>query len=540
MKYKYLSLFTLFAANLVDQPAPEVTIAQGILSGKTSADGSFFEYIGIPYATTNSNTRFKAPGPPPSWSGVYKAVDEIHFCPQVLLINVIGSEDCLKVNVYVPAVRRKPLPVMVYIHGGAFLFGGGGKLFFGPDFLVKKDVILVTFNYRVGVLGFLCLRTKDVPGNAGLKDQIAALRWVKKNIAAFGGDPDNVTLFGESAGAASVSLLLATNSVDGLINRAIMQSGSSIAMWALNRNPLQVASLLAKSLGYDTEDPSKLHEIFSQVSYKELVGAKVEKPITKYLDTPLLYLPCIEKSIPGEESVINDLPYNMLNKKNKSIPLIYGTNSNEGYFIANQDTDEWIEGINERYLFASDLQFESEEIAEMENLKFKKFYFDNEKISPNKLLNLSEVYGHLYFKIPPILESEIMTEKTDARIYNYYFEYEGGRNFLKKISKFAKEKGASHGDELFYLFNAMLQPFRINQRDANFIDTITTLWTNFAKYGDPTPKSKDSKFQWIPSRKNQKNFLYINEKLRMGPLPEPEAYSLWKYIYDKYRNFKLY
>lgn len=372
---------------------------------------------------------------------------------------------------------------MVYIHGGAFILGGGGKLLYGPDFLVKKEVILVTFNYRLGALGFTCLRIKEAPGNAGLKDQVAALRWVKRNIAAFGGDPNNITLFGESAGATSTAILLASNITDGLINRAIIQSGSSIANWSINRNPVWVAALLAKTFGLETDDPLEIYELFSKMSYKELISAKAKKPLTKYFDTQLLQLPCVEDIIPGEESIINDLPYNLLAKKSKIVPLIYGSNSKEGFFLISGDTDESLEERNGRYLFASDLLFQSEDEAAIEAQRIQKFYFGDDKVSMKKLMNVSEIYTHLYFELPPIFETEVLIEKTNAVIYNYYFDYSGGRNFVKKRAGFENEDGASHGDDLFYLFNSMLLPFRINKKDSELIDTMTTLWTNFAKYG---------------------------------------------------------
>ncbi|CAG4966483.1 unnamed protein product [Parnassius apollo] len=533
---KNLILFTLFVANLIDQPAPEVSIDQGTLSGKISADGTFFEYIGIPYASTNSSTRFQAPGPAPSWKGILKAVDEIHFCPQFTPIGVIGSEDCLKINVYVPTMAKRPLPVMVFIHGGAFILGGGGKFLYGPDFIVQKEVILVTFNYRIGALGFLCLRIKEAPGNAGLKDQIAALRWVKKNIAAFGGDPNNITLFGESAGATSASLLLVSDVTKGLFNRAIIQSGSSLSNWAINRNPVWVASLLAKSLGHNTEDPLEIYKLFSQMTVNELVSAKTRKPLTKYFDTQLLHLPCVEKTIPGEEYVINDLPYYLMEKKSESVPVIFGSNSKEGFFLISGDTDESLEERNGRYLFASDLRFKSEEEATAEAEKIQKFYFGEEKLNMKQLMNLSELYTHLYFEIPALLETDVLRKNTNATIFNYYFDYSGNRNFMKKRTGYSDESGACHGDDLFYLFNTMLLPFRIDNKDNEFIDKITTLWTNFAKYGHPTPKKTDLKFKWTPSNKKQINVLHINEEFKIGTMPNPKAYNLWKYIYERYRK----
>lgn len=371
---------------------------------------------------------------------------------------------------------------MVYIHGGAFYLGSGGTLLYAGDFLVKHDVILVTINYRLGVLGFTCLHTKEAPGNAGLKDQIAALRWVKKNIAAFGGDPDNVTLFGQSAGGASTSLLIASPATEGLFNRAIVQSGSAIANWAINRDPVAIASLIAKDLGYDTKDPNELYDLFSKMPYKELVAANPKKVLGKFLDTELLHLPCIEKSFPGEEAVINDLPFNLFDKKPKDIPLIFGSTSREGLFLTAMLTEESVKNNSEKYLFASDLIFPSEKEAEKIDKITKEAYFGKEIISMDVIKNISDLMTDLYFGLPGVFESEIMAKKIKAPVYNYYFDYSGGRNFLKYLTGFKNEKGACHADELLYLFRADLWPFPINERDRKMIDYMTEMWTNFAKY----------------------------------------------------------
>nr|AII21990.1 odorant degrading enzyme CXE18 [Sesamia inferens] len=532
---KRIILFTLFAMNLVDQPAPEVTIEQGTLSGKISTDGSFFEYVGIPYATTNSSTRFKAPLPPPSWKGVYRAVDEIYQCPQSSFIGVVGTEDCLKINVYVPALVKKKLPVMVYIHGRAFLLGSGGKFLYAPDFLVKHNVILVTFNYRLGALGFLCLGIKEAPGNAGLKDQIAALRWVKRNIAAFGGDPDNVTVFGQSAGGTSVSLLLASNATQGLFKKIIVQSGSSISSWAINRQPLWVASLIAKELGYDTKDPKEIFEIFSKLPYEKLVKARPKKPLGMYFDTQLLNYPCVEQEIEGEEAVITDYPYNILSNNPKNIPAIYGTTSREGIFLIPDDTKESLAARDARYIFASDLEFSSENEAARVSQMMREFYFGEKNISFEVQNIIIDLNTQLYFEAPAILESELLVKNTKANVHNYYFNYAGGRNFLKFISGFWNEAGACHSDEILYLFKGNIWNFPISKDDQNLIDWMTKMWTNFAKYGDPTP-TNDLPVRWEPSTKDDMKFLYIDQDLKMGRTPNPEANRLWKNIYEKYRK----
>ncbi|PZC76536.1 hypothetical protein B5X24_HaOG200177 [Helicoverpa armigera] len=533
---KRIVLFTLFAMNLVDQPAPEVTIEQGTLSGKISTDGSFFEYVGIPYATTNSSTRFKAPLPPPKWSGVFKAVDENSRCTQSMSGVVVGTQNCLKINVYVPAKAKIPLPVMVYIHGGAFIGGDGGKMILGPDFLVKHDVIMVSFNYRLGALGFLCLGIKEAPGNAGLKDQLAALRWVKKNIAAFGGDPDNITIFGTSAGSASVSLLIASEATKGLFKRAISHSGSSLAAWAINHDPIGVASDIVKELGYDAKEPEELYKIYSKLSDEELVSATAHIPIPHLLNKNLLLVPCVEKKFDGVEQVISDMPFNLITKKPKNIPLMYSFTDKEGFFMSNSDTEETLEAYNKRNLFANDLEFKSKQEEKEVALKLKKHYFGDKNISEESIANVTDLLGHLYFEMPSTLEAELMTQTSNAPVYSFYFAYSGNRNFVKYMTRYANEVGACHGDDLLYIFKGFIIPYRISKEDQTIIDWMTTMLTNFAKYGNPTPNDLPGK--WVPHSKDQLNFLKIDNELKMIPVPNPEDYQLWKEIY-KYRRTKI-
>ncbi|XP_063532165.1 bile salt-activated lipase-like [Cydia strobilella] len=541
MRYsKNLVLFSLFAANLVDQPAPEVEIAQGRLSGKVSNDGLYFEYVGIPYATTNHSTRFQAPGLPPSWKGTFKATDRIYMCPQNSQWGRVGREDCLTINVYVPTMPlQRPLPVMVFIHGGAFDVGSGGKFVFGPDYLVKHEVIIVTFNYRLGALGFMCLNIKEAPGNAGLKDQLAALRWVKKNIAAFGGDPDNVTAFGESAGATSLSILVASDASDGLFQRAIIQSGSSITNWAINRKPVWVYSLIAKQMGYDTEDPHELYNIFKDLPVADLIGTKPKKPLDKFLDAQLFHIPCIEKPFPGVEPIITDLPYNIIQKKKLNISIIYGSNSKEGLFRAGKETPASLNEKNGRYLFASDLEFKTELEAEEAAKEVKEFYFGEEYIDMSKILNMSDLYTHLYYETPLLIESEVLIKNTDKPIYNYYFDYAGSRNIVKVMSGYRNSEGACHADDLFYLFKPEFWPNYMgiwNKKDNEIIDTMTKLWTNFAKYGNPTPESATDLPRWSPSSREGLKLLYIGKEVKMGPLPNHEAYEMWRRMYTTYRR----
>nr|XP_032510783.1 juvenile hormone esterase-like [Danaus plexippus plexippus] len=202
------------------------------------------------------------PLPPKPWSHVLDAAEHGATCPQwdmVALKFRKGEENCLFINVYTPTLQTdSKLPVMVYIHEGGFQSGSGNERMYGPNFLIRHDVILVTFNYRLELLGLLCLDTPEVPGNAGMKDMVAALRWVQNNIKQFGGDPDNVTIFGESGGAVSVTYLMLSPMAQGLFHKAIAQSGSCLADYAIDVNPVQRAFRVGKVLGKDTTDPYEL------------------------------------------------------------------------------------------------------------------------------------------------------------------------------------------------------------------------------------------------------------------------------------------
>lgn len=372
---------------------------------------------------------------------------------------------------------------MVFVHGGAFFLGDGGKIFYGPQFLLNNDVILVTFNYRLGVLGFLCLGIEEAPGNAGLKDQLAALKWVKKNIEAFGGDSNRITVFGVSAGAASISLLIASGKVDGIINGAIIQSGSGVAHWSITRKPVWIARYVLKSLGYDTKDPYEIYQILSKMSARELAALPHETPLGPYLDTQLIHLPCIEKSFPGSEPLLTDYPFKLFKKNPTNISIIHGTTSKEGLFFVAYDQEEGIKHRDGKFLLATDLEFETCEEAVNVSEAIHNFYFGDKRINTETIMELSELYKHIHFEMPSIFESEIILEVGSAPVYNYYFKYFGKRNYLKLSLGLDDSEGACHGDELLYIFDAMFWPFKIDSEDKLIIDRMTGMWTNFAKYG---------------------------------------------------------
>ncbi|ENN76283.1 hypothetical protein HUJ04_002412 [Dendroctonus ponderosae] len=211
-----LDVHVLASSDCSDCSMPVVKCQQGRMSGKmfkTREGRGIFGFLGIPFALPPvGDLRFKHPVPSGPWKGTLNA-SKIHpVCPQRDIYRrselFEGEEDCLYLNVYSPKLPTEEdaslLPVMVFFHGGGWLCGGGNTMWYGPDVLLDRDVVLVVPNYRLGALGFLSTGDEIVPGNNGLKDQNLALRWIQSNIQYFGGDPKSVTLFGESAGGASV------------------------------------------------------------------------------------------------------------------------------------------------------------------------------------------------------------------------------------------------------------------------------------------------------------------------------------------------
>jgi para-nitrobenzyl esterase len=236
-----------FALLLLITPAsasggPAVRIDAGSLAG--SSDGPIDIYKGIPYAAPPVGAlRWQAPAPVTAWTGTRDASQYGPICPQPPRPDLGGvggagpaqSEDCLSLNVWAPHGSKRA-PVMVWIHGGAHRFGSGASPFYDGAAFARDGVVLVTINYRLGLLGYFAhpaltaaAKPGEPLGNYGTMDQIAALKWVQRNIASFGGDPSNVTVFGESAGGASILYLLATPSAKGLFAKAIVESGGG---WA--------------------------------------------------------------------------------------------------------------------------------------------------------------------------------------------------------------------------------------------------------------------------------------------------------------------
>ncbi|WP_406182126.1 carboxylesterase/lipase family protein [Streptomyces canus] len=258
-------------------PEPVVTTAQGAVRGLRQKDGTA-AFLNIPYAAPPLGAgRFAPPEPHEPWGGVRDATVPGPNAPQserklgsIDMAPYFGAgwsrgEDYLTVNVWTPAVAQSDLPVMVFVHGGGFVAGSTRSAMYDGSAFARDGVVLVTLNYRLGIAGFLDL--PGAPANRGLLDVVAALRWVRENIAGFGGDPDNVTLFGQSAGATVVGGVLATAEATGLFRRAIVQSGSGLGAFSTEQ-AARVTAAAAEALSIEPHV-----DAFADISDERLVEA---------------------------------------------------------------------------------------------------------------------------------------------------------------------------------------------------------------------------------------------------------------------------
>ncbi|XP_075974900.1 para-nitrobenzyl esterase-like isoform X1 [Anticarsia gemmatalis] len=496
---------------------------------------NYIAFKGIPYAKPPlGELRFKAPEPPEPWEGVKDATQHGPVCPQFNeRMNCMedGSEDCLYLNVYTKTLTpNKPLPVMVWIHGGGFYTGSGNSDFYGPEFFMAHDVVLVTINYRLEVLGFLCLDTEDVPGNAGMKDQVLALKWIKNNIRAFGGDPNNVTIFGCSAGSGSVSCHLISKISDGLFNKAICQSGVCLNEWCYNIYARQRAFQLGKLLGKDTDDPAELLTFLRSQPVSSLVNKQLPPLNIEHNDLAdsILFGPVVEKVGPNDGRFLTDLPTDLVkNGKIANVPLIVGYASGEGMEIARK-----LPYIHALYAMPGfvvprelKLKWSTESIQEADE-KIRKYYFKDKDITAESYQEISDLETDRPFVYNIIRYARYHSQYVTEPVYVYKFVAETERNYSKKSYKMDSVKGVCHADELPYLFNVTCLDIPLTDDSKNIIKQFVQLWVNFASTGKPNQ-------EWKPFSESERNYIVIGNKLEYYKNPSAENMSFWENIYGE-------
>ncbi|KOB70074.1 Odorant degrading enzyme CXE10, partial [Operophtera brumata] len=461
---------------------------------------------------------------------------------------VHGSEDCLYLNVYTPDLNPENLlPVMFWIHGGAFVSGSGNDDMYGPEFLVRHGVLLVTINYRLETFGFLCLDTPEIPGNAGMKDQVAALRWVNRNISQFGGNPENVTIFGESAGGASVGYHLVSPMTKGLFKRAIAQSGISACWWSYCATPKEKALALARKLGCYSEDDKVLYEFFKNQPSDTLINVKA--PITLAQSIKTCYEPPFaivnEKDFGGERYFYGECTHsNLASNIHEDVEVFTGYTTDDGLIcmgIGSQLETKLLQ-MNTYYeeFVPKWIEMTCPILQQLDvGKKLKKLYFSEERIEASDWEQLVKFYSANYFLYDITQWINTIAGLNKNKVYLYMFSCVSDRNVQAKyvgLESLVKDKPVvCHGDDLMYLFNAKEICEKVDSTSNSFhlIDKVTKLWTNIAKYGNPTP---DDSFgvKWSPYTLETQEYLDIGNELKVQADPNKEEMEFWEEIFKTY------
>jgi para-nitrobenzyl esterase len=459
-----------------------VTLSLGQLEG-TCQEG-VFTFKGVPFARPPvGEWRWLPPQPIEPWQGVLQARQFGTTAPQNLMLpgpDLMGepepqSEDCLYLNIWSPGLDNKRRPVMVWIHGGAFSIGSGSSPMHEGSVLARRnDVVVVTLNYRLNLLGFLNLKEATdgkIPatGNEGLLDQVAALKWVQEHIAAFGGDPDNVTIMGESAGSMSIACLLTIPAAKGLYHKAIMESGVGTTTMPLEK-AAKVGRLLLEVTGISSDDIEALYAL----TVDQLLAAEIE--MRKRMAQPWEPLRVTVTAPVMDGEVMAQMPTQAIARGvAKHIPMIVGSNLDEWkLFLIFEPNKEKIDRaqIVERLGYVIPSKHVEEIVERYYQARSKR----GDDTSP--LGMLSAINTDVMFRIPALQMIEAQ-HKHNPAVFNYLFTY--------KSPVFDGVLGACHALEMGFVFATHDGQFCGAGPEADRMsEIIQDAWTSFARTGNPS------------------------------------------------------
>ncbi|CAH0384576.1 unnamed protein product [Bemisia tabaci] len=494
-----------------------------ILINKLS-DEPYYSFKGVPYARPPTGSlRFMPPKSVEKWDGVRQCKKHGNACCQKMLFTgpllpiISGAEDCLHLNIYSPVGNscESLRPVLVFIHGGGFQSGSSNSNLYGPD-----------FNCKGCCFRFLNLGIKKCPGNVGLLDQRAALIWVKKHIKKFSGDPDNITICGESAGSASVSYHLLSPLSKGLFHKAIKASACVLDPWAYMDPEVSVrrAFRVGEKLGCVTHDVKELHEFLMAVPAKKLVRAVLSIMTTEDLHTGLAFSFVPSKEICGSYKgrFLPSEPRALLTQA-PAVPVLLGLNSSEG-FIIYLENHKMLNKVKKDpgramdTMFPDDLRSISNDrskVADAKN-KVRQFYLEAQKNIP--VQKFADFFGDINFLRGNYQWLRTCLSYSDSKpISLYLFDFDTAISIIKLMPGLRMPDyitGSCHGDDLLFLFSKRILDYCILRSDAckQVVENLTTVWTNFAKFGDPKGSLE---IDWKPLTLCQPVHCKIGQKLEI-------------------------
>ncbi|MGV3706365.1 MAG: carboxylesterase/lipase family protein [Arcticibacter sp.] len=512
MKAKVLGILLMSIAlttNAQSQKAPlQVRVEEGLLQGK--AEDGLAVFKGIPFAAPPVKAlRWKAPQQPVKWEGVKQATE---FAPSPYQPGTPAagkSEDCLYLNVWSPAKSpTEKLPVMVWIYGGGFSFGTTADPNTTGAHLAKKGVIVVSVAYRVGQLGFMAhpeLSAEDpnkVSGNYGLLDQIAGLKWVQKNIKAFGGDPGKVTIFGESAGGISVSMLCASPLAKGLFHGAISQSGGSFGPTRATTYPGENMKTL-KQAEADGLSYAQSVNTTSLAKLRELDAEKLPMGMNMGGAWPII-----------DGYVLPDDQYKLYSQgKYNIIPVLIGYNSDEGLsFTREKDPQEFKTNVEKRFGKHAGPLLAAYPLSQ------------NGIPKSARDLHRDAAFGWHTWSW-----AKLQSQTSRANVYLYYFDQHPA--YPENSPRYGQ--GSPHGQDVAYVFQTLNEKNPdITPSDLQLSDMIGTYWTNFAKTGNPNGNGVP---EWPAFKGTSPQVMYLTAKPHVGPVPDEKSLN----VLDSYFKWRF-
>ncbi|XP_078526161.1 acetylcholinesterase isoform X2 [Lissotriton helveticus] len=485
-------------------------------------NGHLSVFLGIPFAEPPiGKMRFRPAEPKKPWNGILDATEYSNACYQYvdnLFPGFSGaemwnpnrnlSEDCLYLNVWVPSPRPKNATVMVWIYGGGYYSGTTSLDVYDPKYLsFTEKVVVVSMNYRVGPLGFLALPgSHDAPGNVGLIDQRMAMQWVQNNIQFFGGNPKSITIFGESAGAASVGMHLLSLNSRSLFQRAILQSGGPTAPWA-TLTPTEIrrrTKLLAKLVGCERNNDTDLVNCLRTKHPQELIDEE-----WSVLPQPSVFRFAFVPVVDGD--FLPEPAESMLNLGNfKETDILVGVNSNEGsYFLVygapgfSKDNDSLIS----REDFLGGVKMSVPQANEIANeavvLQYTDWTDENNGLKNRKAMD--DLVGD-HNVICPVVQTASKYVEHGNKVYTYLFSHQAS-NLM-----WPKWMGVLHGYEIEFVFGLPLdRTLNYTEEEEMLSRKIMRYWANFARTGNPN-EVNDHETRWPLYNLSDQQFIELNTK----------------------------
>ncbi|XP_782312.4 carboxylesterase 5A-like [Strongylocentrotus purpuratus] len=576
--YSALVLLVMLVGRLVGQgnaqPQVDLPGTDTTLSGKymdfnesqyLNVDTRMEAFLGIPFAEPpTGDLRFKNPVKKGDLGRIYRAALDKSICPQIPLGRNL-DEDCLYLSVHTSSPRPNNGAVVVWFHGGAYSLGAGSNTVYEPLPLIAfaPDIVFVGVNYRLGLYGFMTTGDSAAPGNYGMYDQVMALQWVQDNIAAFGGNPNRVTIMGESAGAASVSLHMLSPLSEGLFHQAIMESGNALCPWAVDTDMERQVGFtreIADLVNCTEEDSEALLTCLREVEEKDLTRAQITLT-AKYLTNEMLYAPVVDYAF------LPDIPMEIVRRQEfHKVPTLIGTNEDEGTLIALRVYPLYVVRPNPPNISLSEFReliplylfYNSPMMASA----VEQWYIDwtqADDPSANHINSFINWNTDQMFACPAEAMARAVAD-TGAPVYRYEMTHDPSKAVFDSTPSWY---GAGHAVELQYVFGWAFGPDlpgivkRQTHDEKVMMVQFMRYWTNFITTGDPnTPDSEGDYPDWpkftVPELEYKKLSLTMenDRALRMeacafwlnyAPLlhnygDPDDLYDEWKLQYAEWKN----